>query len=118
MTEAPLPPAIEALAVLRRVAVREADWALPLYALLVARQPLTPEEWSLVPSPCPGLGASLPAVLARGGVEAALLVARLPPADAQRLRTLALCLARAARQGALPALPTPILSRLLALSVA
>lgn len=35
---------------------------LSLYAIVVARQRLTPAEWARVPSPCPGLGALLPAV--------------------------------------------------------
>ena len=44
----------------------------------VARQPLTPAGWERVPSPCPGLGAALPAVMAHSDAEAAALVAHLP----------------------------------------
>ena len=39
----------------------------------------------------------LPVVLRRSEAEAALLVSRLPPGERQRLRTTALCLARAQR---------------------
>lgn len=89
----------------------------PLYASLAARQPLAAAEWALVPAPCPGLAAALPAVQQRSEAEAALLVARLPAADKQRLRTAALCLAHAERHGRLPPLPTPLVARLLALSL-
>jgi hypothetical protein len=99
MAEAPLPPAIESLAVLRRVLSCAHEWAFPLFAVLVARQPLTTGDWSLVPQPCPGLGSALPAVLARSDFEARLLVAHLPPEEQRRLRTCALCLARAQRAG-------------------
>lgn len=119
LAEAPLPPALESLAVLRRVLSRAPhEWALPLFALLVARQPLTPADWELVPQPCPGLGSALPAVLARSDFEARLLVAHLPFEERQRLRTLALCLARAQRSGQLVQLPTTLNWRLLALSAA
>jgi len=60
--------------------------------------PLTAAQWQQVPAPCPGLGGALPAVLARSEAEAALLVPRLPPADAARLRTFALALHRAQRR--------------------
>lgn len=69
-----------------------------LYLPLVARQPLTFAEWARVPAPSPGLGAVLPAVLMRSKAEAEALVAHLPEADRQRLRTAALCLARAQRR--------------------
>jgi len=117
MAEAPLPPALESLAVLRRVLSCAREWALPLFAVLVARQPLTPSDWELLPLPCPGLGSALPAVLARSDFEARMLVAHLPPHERRRLRTLALCLARAQRSGQLPLLPTSLNLRLLALSV-
>ena len=61
----------------------------PLFA---ARQPLTPAQWALAPWPCPGLGAALPAVLARSEHEATQLVQCLPYADKLRVRTAALCL--------------------------
>ena len=69
----------------------------PLFALLAARQPLTPAQWALAPWPCPGLGAALPAVLARGAHEAAQLVQHLRYADKLRLRSAALCLKRMER---------------------
>ena len=69
----------------------------PLYVLLAARQPLMPAQWAQVPWPCPGLGATLPAVLARSEDEARQLVAHLPYADKLRLRTAALCVKRAER---------------------
>ena len=90
---------------------------LPLYGLLVKRQPLTPAEWARVPAPCPGLGAALPAVLARSEAEAALLAARLPAADRERLHTAALCLRRVEREHGLD-LPPAILRLLLPAAVA
>jgi len=91
--------------------------ALPLYATVVARQPLMPAEWALVPLPCPSMGAALPAVLERSVEEAALLVGHLPVADRQRLQAAALCLAQCcARQQA--SLPVPIMWHILALSAA
>ena len=66
-----------------------------------------------MPQPCPGLGAALPAVLARSDAEAALLVAHLPAADCERLRTALLCLHRAERAHGLE-LPPAILHSLLA----
>ena len=108
------PPAdlLEALQANRRVYCAE---LATLYAPLVARQPLSPAEWARVPTQCPGLGAALLAVLARSEAEAALLVARLPTADAERLRTAALCLRRAERAHGL-ALPPPVLHQLLAVA--
>ena len=70
-----------------------------LYADLAVHVPLTAAQWQRVPSPCPALGRALPAVLARSEAEAAQLVARLPPADAVRLRLAALSLHR--QQGSL-----------------
>lgn len=91
---------------------------LPLYACVAARLPLTEAEWALVPLPCPGLGSALPAVLQRSEAEAALLVARLPASDKERVHTFALCLARAERERQLPPLPGPLVARLLALCLA
>ena len=88
-----------------------------LFAPLVARQPLAPAEWQRVPTPCPGLGAALPAVLARSEAEAALLVEHLPAADLERLRTAALCLRRAERVSGLE-LPAELLRPLLLAAVA
>ncbi|KAI7839941.1 hypothetical protein COHA_006335 [Chlorella ohadii] len=70
---------------------------LPLFSEVAAHWPLTAAQWQHVPAPCPGLGRALPAVLARSEAEAALLVARLPAVDSQRLRTFALALHRAQR---------------------
>lgn len=101
LEHAPLPPAGEVLAALEE-ALEEAGednppLPLSLYAPLLARQRLTPAQWERVPSPSPGLGAVLPAVLARSEAEAAALVARLPADERERLRTAALCLRRAER---------------------
>ena len=72
---------------LQDACARQRSLPLALHAPLVARLPLTPTRRSRVPLPCPGLGAALPAVLARSEAEAALLVARLPASDHDRLRT-------------------------------
>lgn len=94
LEHAPLPPASDVLAALE---CAHGAAALALYVPLVARKPLTPAEWARVPVPCPRLAATLPVVLRRSEAEAALLVSRLPPGERQRLRTTALCLARAQR---------------------
>ena len=88
--------------------------ALPLYPALVARRPLTPEQWAHIPAPCPGLRTALPAVLRRSEAEAALLVRHMPDLERQCLRTLALYLGAAQRRGRLPLLPPAITDRLLA----
>ena len=71
--------------------------ALPLFPdflLAPGRLPLAAADWALVPSPCPGIERALPAALACGPDQAAQVVRRLPPAEAARLRTTALCLGR------------------------
>ncbi|EFN52727.1 hypothetical protein CHLNCDRAFT_138267 [Chlorella variabilis] len=78
----------------------EPTWS-DLYADLVARLPLTQEEWQLIPSPGPGLAHALPAVLQRSAVEAGWLVGRLVEEQRARLRSAALSLARA-QQGQRP----------------
>lgn len=115
LAAAPLQPAVE---ILQTLSVLNCVRRFSLYSSLVARQALNPSEWALVPSPCPGLGTTLPAVLRRSEAEAALLVRHLPVAEVQRLRTFALCLARRQRQAGMPELPAPITAHLLALSVA
>lgn len=94
-----LPPAGELLFLLHRgqqlMQPTEAHAALALYPPLVARLPLSSAEWQRVPAPCPGLGVALPAVLQRSADEAAQLVRHMPPADRERLRTAAPCVARA-----------------------
>lgn len=81
--------------------------ALPLFAELAAARPLSAEQWAQVPRGCPGLGALLPAVLAReGGREAPCLVRRLFRRDRRRLWELLRCLGRLQRQQ--PALPLPL----------
>lgn len=91
----------------------------PLYADLAAHLTLAPAQWQRVPTPCPGLGRALPAVLTRSEAEAARLVAHLPPAEAACLRTAALCLHRLQRSLQLEAaVPAPLLGRILALSLA
>jgi hypothetical protein len=122
LAEAPRQPASELLAAIETAWHPESKPRF--YALVAALQPLTAAEWARVPTPCAGLGAVLPAVLERSIAEAGLLVRHLPTGDQARLRTLALCLARAQRRRPtrrsprLPPLPTPIVWRLLVLSVA
>ncbi len=70
------------------------DSCLPLLPAVAMHCQLTAAQWQQVPALCPGLGHALPAVLQRSEAEAALLVARLAPADKQRLRTFALVLHR------------------------
>ncbi|PSC70817.1 ankyrin repeat PH and SEC7 domain containing [Micractinium conductrix] len=79
--------------------------------------PLAEAEWALVPAPCPGLGAALLAVLQRSAAQAARLVAHMPAGDVRRLRTAALCLARAQRAHDAP-LPQPLVWRVLSLCLA
>lgn len=93
------------------------SWLPPLFAALAAHLPLTPQQWQRLPTPCAGLGCALPAVLARSEAEAALLVAHLPPADAERLRTAALSLHRLQRRLQLE-LPAQLLGRMMALALA
>ena len=90
---------------------------LPLFADVASRYPLSLADWQLVPSPCPGLAAALPAVLDRSAAEAAQLVARLPEAEWLRLRTAALSLHRAQAVAGL-SLPQPLLWRILAAAMA
>ena len=47
-----------------------------LFADLVARLPLSQEQWHSIPAPCPDLARSLPAVLERSTAEAGWLVGR------------------------------------------
>ena len=82
-----------------------------------ARHPLSPADWHLIPSPCPGLAAALPAVLARSAAAAVLLVDHLPEAERCRLCTAALCLHRAQAE-AEAALPQPLVQRILAAAMA
>jgi len=114
LAEGPPMPASQLLRSLQHGGPR----VLLLYADVVARQPLTAGEWALVPIACPGLGAALPAVLQRSVEEAALLVWRLRTEYRQRLRTAALCLARAPKQLLVGPLPAPLIWHTLALSVA
>ncbi|PSC70341.1 ankyrin repeat PH and SEC7 domain containing [Micractinium conductrix] len=107
-----LQPAEEVLALIHEIETHLGTFD-PLYAPYVARQPLTPHQWELIHTDCPVLAAALPAVLRRSTVEAGLLVHRLPPEHQARLRTAALCLGRMC----VPALPTPLMWHLLALSV-
>lgn len=90
------------------------SWLPTQYAALATHLPLTPQQWQRLPTPCPGLGRALPAVLARSEAEAAVLVAHLPPADAARLRTAALSLHRLQR-GLQLELPAHLVGRMLAL---
>ncbi len=90
----------------------------PLFAdFIAAAPPLTAEQWALVPVSCPRLGRALPASLARAHEQARQVVRRLPPADATRLRTFALALARLQRCLRV-ALPGAVAERLLCLCLA
>ena len=93
------------------------ELTLPLFADLAACRPLSPEQWQRMPVPCPGLGAALPAVLARSEAEAGLLVQRLPAEEQHRLRTAALALGRAQRELGV-ALEPALVGRVLALAAA
>ncbi|KAL4425191.1 hypothetical protein ABPG75_009207 [Micractinium tetrahymenae] len=110
-----LPPPREVLSLLQQRQGPYINWLPPLYDALAARQPMTAAEWALVPTPCDGLGAALPAVLERLTAEAALLVQHLPSADRQRLQTAVLCLSRTQQKLRL-ALPAPLVWRMLALA--
>ena len=80
----------------------------------MARQPLTAAQWGQVPAPSAAVVGALPAVLARSREEARLLVQQhLDTGQRQRLRTLALCLARAQRRADVQ-LPLELTGRLLA----
>ena len=68
-------------------------WEL-LPDFIASRLPLTEAQWALIPAPFPGLGRILSAALASSVAQAGQVVRRLPPPNAQRLRTFALCLAR------------------------
>lgn len=113
LLELQLRPASEVLCLL---VIYDSSLVRPLFATVVERQPLTASEWALVPAPCPCLVALLPFVLARSASEAALLVGHLLPTCKQRLRSAAMCLARAQEQLETP-LPLPIVWRIMALSV-
>ena len=66
---------------------------------IASRLPLTAVQWMFIPiGPLPGLGRALPAALASSADQARQVVRRLPAADAQRLRTAALCLSRLQRR--------------------
>ncbi|KAL4457494.1 hypothetical protein ABPG75_012359 [Micractinium tetrahymenae] len=106
-------PALEVLGALRR-AGPERGWPL-LPDAIVARAPLTDEEWDAVPFACPGLGRALPAALAAG--QGRQLMRRLPRADLLRIRTFALCLARVQARRLPVALPPAIIQTMLCLAV-
>ncbi|KAI3424806.1 hypothetical protein D9Q98_008192 [Chlorella vulgaris] len=76
----------------------------------------TNDEWMAVQAPCPDLAQALPAALASSEALAGQVVRLLPDEDRQRLRTLALCLARTQHQQGI-SLPVPILGMVLAQSV-
>ncbi|EFN53862.1 hypothetical protein CHLNCDRAFT_135973 [Chlorella variabilis] len=84
-----------------------------LFADLVARLPLSQEQWHSFPAPCPDLARALPAVLQRSAAEAVWLVGRLAEGQRARLRATALSLARVKR--GMPPLPAELSGRILAL---
>ena len=85
----------------------------PQYAEIAAHVQLKTAQWRKVPNPCAGIGAALPAVLARSHSEAARLVACLPASDRARLQATLLSLHRAQRDTGmdLPPLVLPALLR-------
>ena len=109
----PVTPLDEALSAL----VAAGCPALPLFADLAASRPLTYAQWQRVPAACPGLGAALPAVLARSVSEARWLVQRLSGEQRQRVRSAALSLRRAQRTLGVE-LPVAVLGQVLALVAA
>lgn len=90
--------------------------AQQMCAEFVARRALTAEQWALLPGELPGLGAALPAVLARSEAEAACLVARLPAAERMWVQAAMLSLARVQRRTQLP-VPAPALQLIVSLAV-
>lgn len=104
----------DALELLGSLPPHPAADVLPLWHDVVSGPPLLPEDWELVPAPCPGLGRALPAVLAGSEEEAGLLVARLPLQQRLRLRALALGMAHASRH----TLPAAVNAKILALAAA
>lgn len=103
--------------VLKALVKAAPEVALPLYPDLVAHCRLG-KHWQRVPAPCPGLGALLPALVARGDeAEAAQAAQRLPEVARQRLRAGALCLARWQRLLGI-SLPSALSGRVLALAAA
>ena len=88
-------PAAEVIHILQQ----HGQGALPLFAdYVVARLPLSGDDWALLPRHCSGLGRALPAALAHSASQASSLVQHLPAADAERLLSFALCLARMQRR--------------------
>ncbi len=106
-------PTITTLRVLCR-AGPQLGWPL-LPDVIMARAPLTAEEWDLVPFACPGLGRALPAALAVG--QGRQLVHRLPWSQLLRLRTFALCLGRVQSLRLSFVLPPALVQHMLCLSV-
>ena len=89
-----------------------------LFADLVARLPLTQEQWHSIPAPCPDLARALPAVLQRSTAEARWLVGHLAEGQRGRLQAAALGLAQAQRRQQIgAALPAELSGRVLALVV-
>ena len=85
-------------AVLEELCSADPSGAHQLFPEFVASHvPLTKRQWLSIPTACPGLGRALPAALASSDEQAGQLVCRLPPADSERLRTFALCVARRQR---------------------
>lgn len=116
----PLPSGLELFdivdAAVREQRSRGRLWGRELYALVAARQPLTPVNWARLPFSSAGLRDVLPAVLARSETEASLLLMRLSSESRERLRTAALCLRRTERVHGLD-LPVDIVRRLLPAAV-
>lgn len=100
------------------MAGRSVQAALLFADFIIAAPPLTAEQWAYVPAwGCPGLGRALSAALAHSHEQARQLVRLLPTADATRLRTFALALARLQRRLRV-VLPGDVAGRLLGLCLA
>ena len=71
------------------------DGAQQLFPVAIASHlPLSPRQWARIPAHHPFLSSALPTALAHSVDQASHLVCRLAPANAQRLRTFALCIGR------------------------
>ena len=91
--------AMPADAALVNMCTSESPLAHQLLPRFIANHlPLAEAQWALIPITSHiRLACALPAALASSAAQARQLVRRLPPADVQRLRTFALCLARMQR---------------------
>ena len=78
----------------------------------IARCPLPAQQWQRFPMPCHGLERALPAALRHSHAQARMLVQRMMPDAAARLRCALLCLGRQQRCCGVQ-LPPPLLEHIL-----